>query len=143
MSPEIQIILSFVLWSAIVIIVGLWYLLSLLALIPYLFGQHAGIDKVFYIFGYLFGPIILPVGLGLYFGWKLLSILFGMVVLILFSIVSWFYCLYAHLPFGGGTKGLLKITGFLLEKIRAFMERLGIKQLFAGSPPRQLKPIQS
>jgi hypothetical protein len=114
-------------------------------LIPYVFyllGKHTREEKVMQTFSLILAPLMIPFGIILWIGWGIMSILGGILVVILFSMTSWFAWLYSRFPFGKVFKAWFAAAYWVLKKVRELLERLGVKKLFFGIPLSRFEPLQ-
>lgn len=110
------------------------YTFFLIPYTAYMFRKHPYQEKVMQTLAFLLAPFLIPFGGVLLVGWGIAGIIGGLLVVILFSIISWLAWLNRLFPFGRVFKAWFNAAYWVLIKIRKFLSMIGVKRILFGVP---------
>jgi hypothetical protein len=110
--------------------------------VAFLFGEKPGQDKLMRTISFLLSPFFLPFIVVAWVGWGLVSVVGGVVVVFLFTWISLLVWVSARFPRGNIFKYWFKAANWVMQKVQAFLELMGVNKLFFGIPLSTWEPIK-
>ena len=126
------------------IFLGFYLPLAYLFLIPaylaYIWGKHDWWDKFIMTFVFLLSPpFFMPVGAVLVVSLGLMGVFLGVLVVLLFAIVSVLSFINVRFPFGGVFKAWFHAANWILQTVSELLKRLGLPPVQQTQQMRQLQ----
>jgi hypothetical protein len=117
------------------------YTFFLIPYLSYLFGKHTAQQKAIQTLALVIVPWLIPAAALVLIAARIIWVLGGITVIILFSIVSWLAWLNSLFPFGRVFRAWFRAAFWVLARIRRFLRQIGLAQFLFGGPLMRLPRI--